>query len=196
VDCRSVRTSVAGDGAEFIGCSELDYPGGIVPAEILIRQISLAQTRPLRHTVLRPHQSMADLERAEPEDAFAVGAFRAEELIAVGFIAPHDRAAGSWRVRGMATHLEARGQGAGSAVLQALLEHAQVQGAQLVWCNGRVPALSLYERAGFVAASEPFEVPQIGPHVVMEWRPVGDGQLAGSTGDSSVRTQGRNPTRS
>ncbi|MGI8864821.1 MAG: GNAT family N-acetyltransferase [Solirubrobacteraceae bacterium] len=161
------------DAAEFTGCSELDYPGGIIPAEILIRQISLAQTRPLRHTVLRPHQSVADLERAEPEDAFAVGAFRAEELVAVGFIAPHDRAAGSWRVRGMATRQEARGHGAGSAVLQALLEHAQAQGAQLVWCNGRLPALSLYERAGFVAASERFEVPQIGPHVVLEWRQVG-----------------------
>jgi hypothetical protein len=31
----------------------------------------------------------------------------------------------------------------------------------------RVPARSLYERAGFVTASEEFEPPHIGPHVVM-----------------------------
>jgi GNAT superfamily N-acetyltransferase len=71
----------------------------------------------------------------------------------------------------MATEPQARGRGAGSAVLQALLDHAQAHNAQLVCCNARVPALALYERAGFVAASDPFEVAQIGPHVVMEWRP-------------------------
>jgi GNAT superfamily N-acetyltransferase len=197
VNCRSARAAIAREAGEFTGCSELDYPGGIAtPAEIVIRQISLAQTRPLRHAVLRPHQSLADLERAEPEDAYAVGAFRGEELIAVGFIAPHDRPASSWRVRGMATEPQARGRGAGSAVLQALLDHAQAQNAQLVWCNARVPALSLYERAGFVAASDPFEVAQIGPHVVMEWRRAQEAQPAGSTGASSVRNQGRNPTRS
>jgi GNAT superfamily N-acetyltransferase len=146
--------------------------------------------------VLRPHQSLAELEQAEPDGAFAVGAFRGEELIAVGFIAPHDRAASSWRVRGMATEPQARGQGAGGAVLQALLDHALAHDALLVWCNARVPALSLYQRAGFVAASDRFEVPHIGPHVVMEWRPEAKRQPAGSTGASSVRTQGRNPTRS
>ena len=83
MDCRSARAAIAREAGEFTGCSELDYPGGIAtPAEIVIRQISLAQTRPMRHTVLRPHQSLADLERAEPEDAYAVGAFRGEELIA------------------------------------------------------------------------------------------------------------------
>ena len=81
-------------------------------------------------------------------------------------------------------------------MLQALLEHAKAQDAELVWCNARVPALSLYERSGFVAASEQFEVPQIGPHVVMEWRQAVPAQAAGSTGASSVLNQGRNPTRS
>ncbi len=124
----------------------------------------------MRQAVLRPHQSLAELERGEPTNAFAVGALSGQELVAVGFVAPDDRSAGSWRVRGMATLPQARGQGAATAVLDALLGHAQAQNAQLVWCNARVPALSLYGRAGFVAGSERFELPRIGPHVVMEWR--------------------------
>jgi predicted GNAT family N-acyltransferase len=55
-------------------------------------------------------------------------------------------------------------------VLEALIEHAATQGAARVWCNARVPAISLYARAGFEVESEEFEIPGIGPHVVMARR--------------------------
>jgi ribosomal protein S18 acetylase RimI-like enzyme len=70
----------------------------------------------------------------------------------------------------MATVLGARGNGAGSAVLEALVAHAVAAGASRVWCNARTPARSLYERAGFQAVSDEFELPEIGPHFVMERR--------------------------
>jgi ribosomal protein S18 acetylase RimI-like enzyme len=134
---------------------------------VLLREISLADTRPLRHAVLRPHETIESLAAHEPKDAFAVGAFQDGTLIAVGVMAP-DGEPGAWRVRGMATALEARGNGAGSAILDALLRHAFAHGASRVWCNARTPALSLYERAGFRVISEEFELPEIGPHFVME----------------------------
>jgi hypothetical protein len=49
--------------------------------------ITLAQTRALRQSVLRPHETLAQLAAHEPPDAFAVGAFAAGELVAVGFVA-------------------------------------------------------------------------------------------------------------
>jgi GNAT superfamily N-acetyltransferase len=99
----------------------------------------------------------------------AVGAFAADELVAVGMITPGDPAEG-WRVRGMATAPEFRGRGAGGAVLAALVSEAARAGATRVWCNARTPAVSLYERAGFRAVSDEFELPSIGPHYVMELR--------------------------
>lgn len=128
----------------------------------------LAQTRALRQAILRPHESLDELASHEPNGAFAVGALAGGELRAVGFIAPDGETDGSWRVRGMATVPGARGAGVGTAVLQALLRHAAAQNATRVWCNARIPALSLYARAGFKVVSEPFELPGIGPHVVME----------------------------
>jgi ribosomal protein S18 acetylase RimI-like enzyme len=68
----------------------------------------------------------------------------------------------------MATAPRARGRGAGTAVLAALLDYAAALGAQRVWCNVRIGARSLYQRAGFRVTSEVFELPEIGPHVVME----------------------------
>lgn len=133
----------------------------------LVHEIALAQTRPLRHAVLRPHEPEGNLAAHEPDGAFALGAFECEELIAVGFIAP-DGTPGSWRIRGMATAPHARGRGVGSKLLAGLVEHARTAGASRVWCNARTPARSLYERAGFRAVSEEFDIPGIGPHFVME----------------------------
>jgi GNAT superfamily N-acetyltransferase len=131
-----------------------------VPAEL---------TRPLRQAVLRPHESLEELAGHEQPGAHAVGAFEGERLIAVGFVGP-DGEPDEWRVRGMATEPVARGRGAGAAVLDALIEHAAAQGATRIWCNARIPAVSLYARAGFEVESEEFEIPGIGPHVVMARR--------------------------
>jgi GNAT superfamily N-acetyltransferase len=134
--------------------------------QLVVRQIPIADTRPLRQLILRPHQTLGELAEHEPPDAFAVGVFQDGGLISVGFIAP-DGEPGSWRVRGMATVAGARGEGAGTAVLDALVTHARENRGSRVWCTARTPARSFYERAGFTATSDEFEVPQIGPHFVM-----------------------------
>jgi ribosomal protein S18 acetylase RimI-like enzyme len=136
-------------------------------SETLVEEIPIADTRPLRQSVLRPHQTVDALAAHEPEGAYAAGVYHDGTLVAVGLVAP-DGGPGSWRIRGMATAAEARGRGAGGAVLDALVAHAIAGGATRVWCNARTPARAFYERAGFKAVSDEFEVPEIGPHYVME----------------------------
>lgn len=135
--------------------------------EIELRAIPVADTRALRQEVLRPRQPIEELAGHEPAGSVAFGAFADEKLVAVGLVGA-DGEPGDWRVRGMATRPDARGRGAGTAILQALVEHAIAHGAARVWCNARVGALTLYERAGFVVASDLFEPPDIGPHYRME----------------------------
>ena len=135
-----------------------------------IRDVDPAATRALRQRVLRPHESLEELASHEPPGVHAVAAFTdSGELVAAGFVCP-DGGPGAWRVRGMATDPEHRGQGAGAQILDRLVEHAIQQGATRVWCNARTPALRLYERAGFERESEEFEIPGIGPHFVMALR--------------------------
>ena len=134
-----------------------------------LRSIPLAQTRALRRDVLRPYMTVDELATTEPGSAVAFGVFEADELVAVGLVGPEGEP-GDWRIRGMATAAHARGRGAGTKVLQALVQHAIDNGATRLWCNARTPARSLYERAGFVATSDEFETPRIGPHYRMELR--------------------------
>jgi ribosomal protein S18 acetylase RimI-like enzyme len=134
-----------------------------------VAPVTVEATRELRQAVLRPHQTLAEIAAGEAPGAFAVGAFEAGRLVSVGMIVP-DGEPGGWRIRGMATAPDARGRGAGTRVLDALIEHARAEGARRIWCNARVPARRLYERAGLRIVSEAFELPQIGPHFVMEMR--------------------------
>jgi ribosomal protein S18 acetylase RimI-like enzyme len=111
--------------------------------------------------------TLDELAGHEPPDSFAVGAYEGDALVGVGLVGP-DGGPGAWRIRGMATEPAARGRGAGTAVLAALVAYAAEHGATRVWCNARIGARSLYERAGLHVVSEEFEVPKIGPHYVME----------------------------
>jgi len=110
-----------------------------------VAPIPVADSRPLRHAVLRPHEKPEAIAWQEPPAAVAYAAFEDGRPIAVGLVG-RDGEPGSWRVRGMATEPEARGRGAGTAVLAALIEYAREQGAERVWCNARIAARTLYEQ--------------------------------------------------
>jgi predicted GNAT family N-acyltransferase len=73
----------------------------------------------------------------------------------------------SFRLRGMATHPQYRGQGLGAALLRKCIEQARHAGGEVLWCNARTSAIEFYRRAGFEAVGEEFETPDIGPHVRM-----------------------------
>lgn len=142
-----------------------------------VHAIAAEATYALRQRVLRPMQSLAECaypEDHEPETLHA-GCYRNGQLIGVGTIF-FERREGSefqsgWRVRGMAVSPEARGSGCGGAVLKALLAHAEehspVGDEVEVWCNGRANVEGFYQRYGFRREGDVFELPPIGPHVVM-----------------------------
>jgi ribosomal protein S18 acetylase RimI-like enzyme len=133
---------------------------------LTVRPVAVEQTRALRQAVLRPYLTVEQMIESEPTKAFAAGAFEDDRLVAVGLIGAEGEP-GAWRIRGMAAAPELRGRGAGSAVLESLLEHARAQGGSRAWASVRIPARTLYERAGFVTISDEYEEPKIGPHVLM-----------------------------
>ncbi len=139
-----------------------------------IRVLPAAAVRPLRLSVLRSDGRPEDVVWPGDDDPAArhLGAFAAGKLVGIASIrpAPHpsDPRPDDWQLRGMATRSEVRGQGAGKAVLSACLAHAAGEGGRRLWCNARTSAAGFYERAGFSKVGAEFDVPAIGPHVVME----------------------------
>jgi GNAT superfamily N-acetyltransferase len=127
---------------------------------VVVELVEAGVVRPLRQAVLRPGQG--EERSAYPADdapdtahvaarvrnGTSVGSPSGQigEVMAVGTVlreAPpwEPGRANSWRVRGMATRLDARRRGLGGLVLAALLDHVAAHGGRLVWCNARVPAV-------------------------------------------------------
>lgn len=60
-----------------------------------------------------------------------------------------------------------RGDGVGAALLHTV--HAELD--EPLWCNARVGAVGSYRRLGGVVASETLDIPGVGAHQRMGWRP-------------------------
>lgn len=138
-----------------------------------VRFIRTEDTYPLRLAVLRPGGVEEDCHWANDrlEGGFHLAAQIGEHRIAIGSFYPekHPQVQGwkQYRLRGMATHPDFQGQGAGTLLLQFALEHLQAQNADRVWCNARAAAVNLYSRAGFMIEGDVFDMPGIGPHYLM-----------------------------
>ena len=140
-----------------------------------IRRITAEETIPLRHPILRAGlaRETAIFPGDEAGSSIHLGAF-AEDGQLVGVATLHyvpllDRPDfdSAFQLRGMATAPEVRGQGAGSALVEACVVAAREAGARWVWCNARTPAAGFYSRHGFKITGGIFEIPTAGPHVRM-----------------------------
>jgi predicted GNAT family N-acyltransferase len=141
----------------------------VAPEHAIVRAVPVEAIRPLRHRILRPGQAFEDTVYPGDElpDTVHLGAFHGERLVGVASLYREDRAGPGWRLRGMATEPDVRGGGFGGALLAACAEHVAGSGGGELWCNARMAAVGFYRRAGFQVVSEEFDVPGIGPHVVM-----------------------------
>lgn len=135
--------------------------------------IPLDATYPLRLLVLRPGGTVADCHFASDTwpDVFHMGTFTGASCISVGSFHPEAHpdlpALQPYRLRGMATHPDHQGTGAGGVLIKAAVEHLRQLGCDQLWCNARLKAVPFYERQGFVVHGELFDIAGIGPHYLM-----------------------------
>jgi GNAT superfamily N-acetyltransferase len=136
---------------------------------IVIRRATVEEVVPLRMIVLRPglpeeaSRWSGDLEEATAHFA----AWDDGRLVGIATVMqrpwPGDGEGPAWQLRGMAVDPALRGTGVGRRLLDAVRDHV----AAPVWCNARVTALGFYEREGWLAIGDVFEIAGAGPHVRM-----------------------------
>jgi GNAT superfamily N-acetyltransferase len=139
-----------------------------------LRRATLDEILSLRHAELRPGRAL-DTAHFDGDDEPATrhfGAFLRATGEAVACVScmrrPRD-GVDAWQIRGMATRADLTGRGIGSVLLAFALEQLGAEhGARLAWCNARVTALRFWERAGWTVASDVFDIPDVGPHRVLE----------------------------
>ncbi|MEO1717498.1 MAG: GNAT family N-acetyltransferase [Planctomycetota bacterium] len=143
-----------------------------------VERITAEDTRALRLAVLRPGQPPERVVYSGDDLATSVHVGVRDSSGALVSVASFyrevvsERAAdlagrAGVRIRGMATLPDHRGRGYGRSLIERGLGEMSTDAGDVAWCNARTTASGYYERVGFLVASEVFDLPDIGPHVVM-----------------------------
>src|SRR5215467_11518080 len=112
-------------------------------ATVEVRQISAADTVPLRHVVLRPGRPVetALFTGDDLPSTKHFGAFRNGQLLCIASLfeaeLPDEPGVAAIQLRGMATAADAQGMGLGRALVQGCVAFAREKGGRILWCNGR-----------------------------------------------------------
>ncbi len=163
----------------------------VVLPEIYVERVVSEAVRELRHRVLWQHKESSEacvIDIDDAEHAIHLAAFTKNQFpwgirlhghpgTLVGACSLFDqhcmRVQVPWgpgddlRLRVMGTLPEARGWGAGAALIARALQEVQKQGRHALWCDARQVAYGFYERQGFAFLNDTYEIPDIGPHRTM-----------------------------
>lgn len=141
--------------------------------EYEIKIITTAETLPIRQRVLKPHLS-ADACVNPGDDlptTFHFGLFLQGQLVSVATFLqeshPDFNSGHPYRLRGMATDDNYRGQGLGQKLVRFGVEFLKERRCDLIWFNARIKAFPFYERMGYAYHGSLFDIQDIGPHKVM-----------------------------
>jgi GNAT superfamily N-acetyltransferase len=153
----------------------------ITPDSTIIRRARLEEILALRHAVLRPGRPLAAARFDGDDEAETrhYGAFEEAEAVCCASLMrrPLDGEP-AWQLRGMATRPDRRRRGLGARLLARI--EADAAGASpappppngagvppRLWCNARTEAVPFYRSQGWSVISDPFDIPDVGPHVRM-----------------------------
>lgn len=138
-----------------------------------VKQIDAKDTLELRHKILRPNGDLESCQYPGDNDelTFHLGAYEDDKLVSVASFYmdnhPQVPAEYQFRLRGMATDEDNRGQGMSSALLRTAFPLIKKNHVNTIWCNARTSAVGFYEKVGFKPIGEEFEIEGIGPHILM-----------------------------
>ncbi len=126
--------------------------------------------------MLRPQGTLDDCMFLGDADelTFHLGAFVDKKLVSVASFYfeknPLFPEAYQYRLRGMATMPEYQRQGLSSALLRTAFSVIKQNQCTLLWCNAREVAMGFYEKLGFEATGDLFDIPGVGTHRLMSIR--------------------------
>jgi len=139
----------------------------------IIKKISSTETFSVRHPVLRKGKPLEschfDGDNLETTQHF--GLYLDEEL--VGIISlfkksnPDFKENNQYQIRGMAVLEDHRKKDFGKALIRYSEEQCKNQNVDLIWFNARIEASGFYEKMGYQKIGVPFEIPDVGEHIVM-----------------------------
>jgi len=130
----------------------------------IIKEISAADTWPIRHQVMWPHQPFAFIQLPNDEQGLHYGLFLDKKLISVISLFLHKE---HGQFRKFATLGNHQGKGYGSQLLHHIIGIAKNKALLKIWCNARIEKAAYYEKFGLSKTAKRFSKKGM-DYVVME----------------------------
>ena len=128
----------------------------------------------VRHPVLREGKPMEScvFDGDNLENTYHLGLFVDEKLIAVASFMDNAHfmfdEKNQYQLRGMAVLKPYQGKNYGHIILKYGEDFLSAQGITSIWCNAREIAVPFYQKNNYVIIGDPFIIPEIGIHYVMQ----------------------------
>ncbi|RYD94355.1 MAG: GNAT family N-acetyltransferase [Sphingobacteriales bacterium] len=113
---------------------------------LTIEQIRHELTWRMRHKVLYPDKTLAEMAMEEDLQGIHFGAFGEKYLLAVVSLFQNGT---DYQFRKLAVDPDHQKQGIGSKLLQYITDYAKAEGGTRIWCNARLTAIDFYAAHGF-----------------------------------------------
>jgi len=123
-------------------------------AEIIIKDVPLADVWAMRHQVMYPSETLEFVKLEADASGLHWGLYKEDVLISVISVFVENE---SLQFRKFATVVTQQGKGYGSALLQYTMDWAAGHSIKNIWCNARVSATAMYRRFGMNAVGEPWK---------------------------------------
>lgn len=138
-----------------------------------IKEISYRDCLQIRQAVLRPHQKAEDCIFNNDTDStsFHLGAYRNDLLVGIATFISEQKSQFEfdiqYRLRGMAVLQEFQRHGIGKLLLSRGEDLLKKKNCSLIWCNGRINAVTFYQNNAFMIKGDKFDIPGIGFHYLL-----------------------------
>lgn len=130
-----------------------------------IREIAPSETWDLRHRVLWPDKDLAFVQLPEDDAGIHWGLIDAGKVVVVISLFPGEGK--ELQFRKFATEPHRQGQGLGTALLSQVMEWAESQGMERIWCNARADKTAFYRRFDMQETDSAFSKSGV-DYVIME----------------------------
>ena len=118
-----------------------------------IKKVSVEDILPIRHKVLWPDKPFEFVKVEGDEEGIHFGLYENSILVTIISLFAEGK---SLRFRKFATLTEYQNRGLGKLMILKVIDYAQENNFERLWCDARTDALNIYERVGFKKFSEPF----------------------------------------
>ncbi|PIQ47198.1 MAG: GNAT family N-acetyltransferase [Cytophagales bacterium CG12_big_fil_rev_8_21_14_0_65_40_12] len=117
---------------------------------MMIKQISAAQTWPIRHQVMWPDQPFEYVKLEEDDNGIHFGLFEDTDLRSIVSLFIKSNEA---QFRKLATLEAYQGRGYASQLIEHLITFCKQRKVKRLWCNARTSKSSFYQKFGFEETS-------------------------------------------